>query len=77
MRRWLTFTVLLGLCTACPETWRREGTIDRAMEKDIEAEWREHWHSPDCHMSDEDWAEMCDDRSARGVTSRCPVECRP
>lgn len=61
MKRWpLKSLLLLALCTACPETWRKGGTIDRAMAKDIEDEQQDRGPPPGCELSVEQWASQCD-----------------
>ena len=50
-RRVFAFWVWLVVGTGCPETWREDGTIDRAMTKDIEEELHRH----DCPLSKEEW----------------------
>lgn len=75
--RWLLISVpLLTLCVACPETWRKGGSIDRAMEKDVQDERRDLRRPSRCPMSDEEWAKLCVDSTGKGVSAQCLPECR-
>lgn len=75
MRRWPLFFLLLPLCTACPETWREGGHIDRAMAKDVQEELRSLRQPPACQLSDEEWAELCARAEGLPPSSECPAEC--
>jgi hypothetical protein len=70
-RAWVSIPVLL--CTGCPETWGINGTMDRALRKDIEQMGR---HDA-CPLSDPAEREyrcaIPSQRDRRG----CPTECRP
>ena len=66
---------VLALCTACPETWREGGTIDRAMAKDIQEELHPPRKPPACQMSDEEWAKRCDLAAGASPSKRCPSDC--
>ncbi len=63
------------LCTACPEVWGREGTIEKAMAKDIDEEVSRRGRPSDCPLSDEEWAEVCDSGSDRERAQLCPDDC--
>jgi hypothetical protein len=71
-RRVFAFTVVLAVGTGCPETWREGGTIDRAMEKDIEEELHQH----DCPLSKEEWRKKCKVSPDQWVRSGCPHACQ-
>ncbi|MET0405530.1 MAG: hypothetical protein ABW123_24140 [Cystobacter sp.] len=71
MTRW----PLLALCTACPETGREGGRIDRAMAKDVQDELRSRRQPPACQLFDEEWAELCDHAEGSSPSSECPAEC--
>ncbi|ATB35283.1 hypothetical protein CYFUS_000695 [Cystobacter fuscus] len=76
MTRWSLMSLILALCTACPETWREGGTIDRAMAKDIQDGLRSRRRPPACQMSDKEWAERCDFAEGTLPSTRCPPSCR-
>ncbi len=67
---------LLVLCTACPETWREGGTIDRALAKDLEEERRERNHEPPCTPL-EKWDEVCGEGQGAFIPAGCRDRCRP
>lgn len=70
-RQVFAFTWLVVVTTACPETWREGGTIDRAMEKDIEAELHRH----NCPLSKREWTNKCGIRALWGDNG-CPHQCQ-
>jgi hypothetical protein len=70
-RQVFAFTWLMVVGTGCPETWREGGTLDRAMEKDIEEELHRH----DCPLSKEQWARKCG-IPALWEDNRCPHACQ-
>lgn len=70
-RRVFAFTCLVAVGTGCPETWREGGTIDRAMEKDIEEELHRH----NCYLSKADWESKCLAPEVEGAPN-CPHECQ-
>ena len=67
-------TVLLGLGAGCPETWGREGTIERAARQD----WQEWMARGNCKLSEEEWGAKCENyKPAQGNKTQCLTECRP
>ena len=62
---------LLALGTGCPHTWGRGGTIDRAMEKDIQERLRQQR----CHIGLEKWLELCSEPEDWELLN-CPPACR-
>ncbi|PTL81347.1 hypothetical protein [Vitiosangium sp. GDMCC 1.1324] len=70
-RRVFAFTLLMAVGTACPETWREGGTIDRAMAKDIEEELHRH----NCDLSKEEWLRRCK-VPADWADRKCPHQCQ-
>ena len=77
MVRWSLLSIpLLVLCTACPEVWGRDGTIEKAMAKDVRDEVMKRRRPPNCHMSDEEWVELCDDGNGQNASDECPDDCR-
>lgn len=78
MTRWsLMSLMLLALCTACPETWRKGGRIDRALSKELGTEWRERQRPPQCLLSAEEWEEQCEDGEEDESPDVCHPECGP
>jgi hypothetical protein len=63
--------LLLALGTGCPHTWGRGGTIDRALEKDIQKRLREHR----CHIGPDQWIELCAEPEDWDVLN-CPPACQ-
>jgi hypothetical protein len=64
--------LLLLLCTGCPETWGIDGTMDKAMSKDI-ARMGQH---DECPLTDPaEINRLCGDPKRR-VHNTCPEECR-
>ncbi|MFL5356546.1 hypothetical protein [Archangium sp.] len=70
-RQVFAFTWLMVVGTACPETWREGGTLDRAMEKDIEEELHRH----NCYLSEEQWKAACR-IPAQWERNGCPHQCQ-
>jgi hypothetical protein len=66
-------TLLLGLCAACPRTWGRGGTMDRAMAKDIRENLQRN--KPACLLTEAEWADRCEDPDDWEFFD-CPKECR-
>ena len=69
---WLLGVMAVLLCTGCPETWGREGTMDKAMEKDI----RQRLGSRQCPLSPDEWESLCKNANSRAEQD-CPVGCEP
>lgn len=63
--------LLLLLCTGCPETWGIDGTMDRAMSKDIQQMGR---HDR-CPLTDDERDSRCGDQT-KWVQRECPPECQ-
>ena len=76
MRRVL-MSIVLTLCTACPETWGKGGIVDKAMEKDTQDAMRKRRRPQDCPMSDEKWVELCDSSDGQDDSSQCSYKCIP
>lgn len=73
--RWVLLSIpVLALFTACPETWGKGGTMDKAMEQDTQDAMRKRRRPLDCPMSDEKWAELCDGDDG---SSQCSSKCSP
>ena len=65
--------LLLSLCTGCPRTWGRGGTMDRAMERDLQENLRQS--KQPCTLSEAERAERCEDPEDWDYFD-CPRECR-
>jgi hypothetical protein len=63
--------LLLVLGTGCPHAWARGGTIDRALEKDIQERLRQQR----CHIGSEKWLELCAEPDDWEVLD-CPPACQ-
>lgn len=74
--RLLALTLFLMMNTGCPETWRKGGSIDRAMAKDMEEEWRDRERPPRCPMPDDEWLEACMGDSNHAASGKCMPECQ-
>lgn len=64
--------LLLLVCAGCPETWGIEGTMDRAMSKDIQQMGRRD----KCPLSIDEQKRHCVGPEER-VQRECPPECQP
>lgn len=65
------------MAVGCPHAWSREGTINKALERDL-IEYRSR---RECPLDEEDWIDVCADFYAREdnpiAQQLCPPECRP
>lgn len=77
MRRLMTLTLLLAVETGCPHAWRKGGTIDMALEKDLDEERKTYRLDFPCKMSKEEWLNLCSDDNGHRTSPDCPKECRP
>ncbi|ATB44298.1 hypothetical protein CYFUS_009785 [Cystobacter fuscus] len=77
MTRSVSALVLVVLCTACPETWRKGGRIDRALAKDVKAEWRDRQLPSHCALSEEEWEEQCAGSEDWEESNPCHRACEP
>ncbi|ATB37473.1 hypothetical protein CYFUS_002895 [Cystobacter fuscus] len=73
----MSLLLLLALCTACPETWRKGSRIDRALAKDVEAAWRGRQRPPYCIFSQNEWVKECSDDEDWDKPDACHPECGP
>jgi len=78
VRRLVMLTLLLSVQTGCPHAWGREGTIEEALERDMDA----YYSMDDCVLDAKVWEEWCFDfhqkkKKDPQVQERCPPECRP
>jgi len=76
-RRLLLLALWLVVETGCPHTWRKGGTIDMMVEKQM-------WESANsgkrsCRMPPEEWDEKCKELGLKPESERwiCPRECHP
>ncbi|KFA87894.1 hypothetical protein [Archangium violaceum] len=74
----LTLSPLLLIATVgCPHAWSRDGTIEQALERDM----NEYYSMKDCALDEEDWMKFCMKYHEPGNTpeaqQRCLPECRP
>lgn len=69
--------LLLISTVGCPHAWSREGTINKALERDM----LEYRLMKDCVLDVEDWRDVCAEFYAREdnpiAQQLCPPECRP
>jgi hypothetical protein len=76
-RRLLVLALLLAMETGCPHTWRKGGTIDMMVEKQM---WENanSWKRP-CLLTSAEWDERCKDLDLKPESERwsCPTECHP
>lgn len=72
-RRRVVLLLLLAVETGCPRAWGRGGTIEMALHKDM----TQYFANRNCHMSDSEWLEICDNRGPKETSPKCPKECRP
>jgi hypothetical protein len=76
-RRFLLLTLLLTVQVGCPHAWGRGGTLEEALQRDMDA-----YHSmKDCALDKEEWVDLCatfHERKNHPAAQRlCPLECRP
>ncbi|HEX5749893.1 MAG TPA: hypothetical protein VFZ09_26920 [Archangium sp.] len=74
----LTLSPLLLISTVgCPHAWSREGTIDKALERDM----IEYYSMKDCALDKQEWEDACatfyERASNPAAQQLCPPECRP
>ncbi len=76
-RRLLMLVLLLAVETGCPHTWRRGGTIDMMVERQL-------WQNANdgkrgCHLTGEEWNMNCKDFYSKPESEqwKCPEECVP
>lgn len=76
-RRLLALLLLLTLETGCPHTWRKGGTVDMMIEKNM-------WDTSNasrrsCQMSLAEWDEKCRNLESKPDSEhwKCPKECLP
>jgi hypothetical protein len=65
--------LLLVIETGCPHTWGRGGTIDRAMERDLQERLRQQR----CNIGPDKWLEICsepEDWEPLGCPRACQFE---
>lgn len=67
-RKAVMLAVLLGMGTGCPEEWRKEGAIDRAVAKDVKANLEQEKICPDGRPTE--W--HC---RGEGPAKKCRWEC--
>ncbi len=75
--RVLMLVLLLAAETGCPHTWRKGGTIDMMVEKQM---WENANSSKrSCLLTSEEWDERCKDLGLKPESERwrCPKECHP
>ncbi|MFE8603233.1 hypothetical protein [Archangium violaceum] len=69
--------LLLIAMVGCPHAWSREGTINKALERDM----IEYHSMRECPLDAEDWIDVCatfHERKSNPVAQQlCPPECRP
>jgi hypothetical protein len=70
-------TLLLSVQTGCPHAWGIDGTIEEALERDIDA----YYSMPDCALDEGAWKKRCFDfhqkKNDPKAQASCPPECRP
>jgi hypothetical protein len=70
-RRRLVLMLLLTGVTGCPETWGRDGTIERALHRDVLENYLE---DSTCDLGREEWLDFCGTEDGRRPAS-CPEGC--
>ena len=77
VRRLVVLTLLLSVQTGCPHAWGRDGTIEEALERDMDA----YYSMPACALDGEAWKKWCmnfhQEKNDPEAQRRCPPECRP
>jgi hypothetical protein len=77
VRRPVMLTLLLTVQTGCPHAWGRDGTIEEALERDMDA----YYSMKDCALDAEAWKNSCmnfhQEKNDPAAQRRCPLECRP
>jgi len=74
----LTLSLLLLITTVgCPHAWSTEGTINKALERDM----IEYHSMKTCALDEDEWRDVCAGFYAREdnpiAQQLCPPECRP
>jgi hypothetical protein len=76
-RRLLALSLLLTMETGCPHTWRKGGSVDMMLEKQM---WEKANSSKQsCRMTPEEWDKHCKDLESKPDSEqwKCPKECLP
>jgi hypothetical protein len=77
MARRLLLLMLLTVQLGCPHAWGREGTIEEALERDMDA----YFSMRDCALDQDTWEASClnfdQKKNDPEAQRRCPLECRP
>ncbi len=77
VRRLVVLTLLLSVQTGCPHAWGREGTIEEALQRDMDV----YYSMKDCALDKQEWFDLCAkfyEREDNPMAQQlCPPECRP
>jgi len=77
VRRLVVLTLLLSVQTGCPHAWGRAGTIEEALERDMDA----YYSMKACPLDKDDWVDVCatfyERKNNPAAQELCPPECRP
>jgi hypothetical protein len=77
MAKRVLLVLLLTVQVGCPHAWGREGTIEEALKRDMDA----YYSMKDCALDDEAWEVACLDfhqkKNEPEAQRECPPECRP
>jgi len=77
VRRLVMLTLLLSVQTGCPHAWGRDGTIEEALKRDMDA----YYSMPNCTLEKAEWDDVCatfyERKDNPAAQELCPLECRP
>ncbi|HLM42510.1 MAG TPA: hypothetical protein VK458_01530 [Myxococcaceae bacterium] len=77
VRRLVMLTLLLTVQTGCPHAWGRQGTIEKALKRDMDA----YYSLRDCALEKLEWDDLCatfhERKDNPAAQQACPLECRP
>jgi hypothetical protein len=77
VRRLVVLTLLLSVQSGCPHAWGRDGTIEEALTRDMDA----YYSLRNCALDKDEWDDVCktfhERRNNLRAQQACPLECRP